>query len=121
MSDNPRKEEGIWKSFRDGCLNIFVVGLLLKGVLSVFFPNFLSHFSETSGTYQTTTWNTLAPAVALYDGRPGISFEDQLKFAEVVGIPQYEVIEGRPIKVSELTYSQLEKALDAYSSNIYQE
>ncbi len=91
------------------------MGLLIKGALDIFFPNFILHFSET---YETITWNKLAPAIAQYDGKPGISFEDQLKFAEIVGIPQYNVVEGKPIEVNKLNYTQLENALRGYSSNV---
>ncbi len=115
------EERGLWKSIRDMMLDIFVIGILAKGILDIAFPRWTSYLSSYYQSYQSKTWNQLAPAIAQYDGKPGISFEDQLKFAEVVGILDYDIVEGKAIQPNNLSFSQLERALVAYSFNVPQE
>ena len=61
----------------------------------------------------------LKPLVAQVDGRPGISFEDQLDFAERAGV-SHEIIEGKIFNFDNWRFSvpksKLEQVLESYKS-----
>ena len=90
-------------------------GALLVGTVAAIFV--LGFHALKNYEYRNQLISQLPSYVEMFDGKPGISFLDQIDFAQRAGIPTNKVVEGPPIDFSRFETSDLERALQSYQSD----